>query len=178
MSWPNTPATNADGGYLTIGHVAAEIGEALENWATPKGGRVKVVVNLRHLWEEIYQVGDVPTVLVCYVGETPRGSFDEQDFWHRVDRQWSVVVMRGHGFTRNLMPDKVGETTPEPFYDTVEQVRDLVRSMRSISSDPLVNYKGMAPLPGVAVPGQANVFLDSYELKFSTANDIPEIQDS
>ena len=160
---------------ISITNQAQQIGAVLASWAEPLGGTVKVMANMRHLWEEIYLLTETPRVLVCFTGETARGSFNEANTLHRVDRSWIVVVLRGHGF-RNAMSEP-GPTIKEeqPFYDCVESVRDLLRTIVVISEEFPIDYKTTRPLPGSGPSQQANVFLDAYAIEFSTANDIPAI---
>lgn len=150
-----------------------------ENFAQPRGGTVKIMESMWHLWEEILLASTAPRVLVCCTGENPRGSFAEQDLWHRVDRQWTVVLVLGHGF-RNLMPDGLGNppSGAETMTTSIEALRDTVRVMTSISEEFPVNYKGWKNLPAVARPGTANVFVAGGMLEFSTANDIPEVTET
>lgn len=153
----------------------------LTAWAEPYGADVKVVANERHVWEEVYNLSgeDRPRVLIVFTGETARGGFNHQDDQHRVDRQWKVILIRGHGF-KNQMADGASDQSQVPdaaaFYDVLESLRDAVRVALDISEEFPVNYKGMAPLPNVA-PGQgANAFLDAMVIQFSTANDIPVVE--
>ena len=168
MSWPNQLAAP-----LSIKDGANQLAGWIGLWAKPKGGKCEVVQGLRHLWESIFMASDAPRVLVCFNGETARGGFDEQDTLHRVDRQWAVVVIRGHGW-KNLMPDE-DETAAETFMETVEALRDRVRLIQTLSEEFPVNYKGAKPLPAVAKPDSANVFVDAYQLDFSSAADIPDV---
>jgi hypothetical protein len=160
---------------LSISDQANMIAEQLSSWAEPRGGVVKVMANTRHLWEEVYghAVDGKPKILVCFNRERSRGSEQLRNNLHRVDRNWLVVVMRGHGFS-NLMA-KESKTQTDDFYTHCEELRDKVRVITSVSEEFPIDYVGMNPLPGVAVPGMANVFLDAYSLEFNTANDIPAI---
>lgn len=158
---------------ITITQAANAIGYWLEAWAEPKGGKVKVMMNMAHLWEEIYEVNDAPRILICYNGEVSRGGFPHANVLHRVDRQWIVVVMRGHGF-KNLAAEAQGSI--EAFYDSVEAVRDRLRVMGSITEEFPIDYKSTKPLPNAGRVGPSgNVFLDAYAIEFSTANDIPRV---
>ena len=160
----------------TIKENAALIKAQLETYAIPRGGLVKVVANQRHLWEEIFQLNDSPRILICYQGENARGEYAGgiRTNMHRVDRQWLVVVMRGHGFW-NLIDGK--QDGVEDFYDSVETVRDGCRVLADITEDDIVDYKSIKPLPGLAPTTTANVFLDAFAIEFATSADIPEIKE-
>lgn len=161
----------------TIKENAAVIKQQLESYAHPRGGHVKVVANMRHLWEEIYQVSDSPRILICYTGENARGEYagGQRTNLHRVDRQWTVVVIRGHGFN-DINPARTQEI--EDFYDSVETVRDGIRVLADyLSAEDFVDYKTIRPLPGIAPTQTANVFMDAYAIEFATAADIPEIKE-
>lgn len=159
---------------ISITDQANMLGQHLSEWAEPLGGKVKIMANMRHLWEEIYQaigVNNPPRVLVALVRERVRGGEDRRKMT-RVDRTWYVVVMRGHGF-RNKMAKDDGDGGTDDFYTRCEEVRDRIRVLLSISEEFPVEYIGMEPLPGAAgASNAANVFLDAYRIEFSTANDI------
>ena len=160
---------------ISISAQANQIGQWLTEQTQGSGASVELLANQRHLWELIYSmaVDGNPKILVCFDGETSRGSFNERNLLYRVDRAWVVVVMRGHGFDHSGMNEpKVPLATA--FYDDCEGVRDLLRRMTSVSEEPL-DYVSMKPLPGVAQPGMANVFLDGYVISFTTANDLPAV---
>ena len=162
-------------GTLTISDQANMIAEQCDLWAGPKGGKVKIMANTRHLWEEIYghAVDGNPKVLVCFNREKSRGSEQLRNNLHRVDRNWLVVVMRGHGFENKMAKTTMGQT--DDFYSHCEELRDRLRIIISITEEVPIDYVGMGPLPGVAVPGMANVFLDAIQIEFNTANDIQEV---
>jgi hypothetical protein len=176
MSWPR--ASLAYGETVGVDMQATAIGQFLETeYALQRGGKVLVMESMWHLWEEVLRAVDEPRILVVCTGETPRGSFAEQDLWHRVDRQWTVAVVRGHGF-RNLMVQSEDGDPPkaiETLAKSIETVRDLVRTMLGISEEFPVNYRGWKNLPAVARPGTANVFVAGATIEFSTANDLAEI---
>lgn len=159
----------------SISDQANMIAAKLDGWVGPRGGQVKVMANTRHLWEEVYSyaIVDNPKVLVCFNRERSRGSEQLRNTLHRVDRNWLVVVMRGHGFVNKMAKTDVTQT--DDFYTACEELRDSIRVITSISEEFPIDYVGMSPLPGAAVPGMANVFLDSYQIEFNTANDIAEI---
>lgn len=160
--------------YITVSDEAQQIAAWLGQWAETKGGTVKVMANLAHLWEELYGMDEKPRLLVCYTGEQARGGFSYANRLMRVDRQWTVVVTRGHGWA-NLMTDagSASEGSVDPFYDVVEVVRDLIRVMDSISAEWPVDYKATRPMPNAHPARSANVFMDAMAIEFSTANDIP-----
>lgn len=171
MSWPYKLSSPP-----SVATQAQHIGSQLATWAEPKGGEVRIMANMRHLWEHIMMASDKPRILVCFTGEVSRGG-NEMNTLHRVDRSWSVVVIRGHGFDPD--PTAEGATNAgEPvdaFYDNVETVRDLVRVITSISEEFPVEYRAIKPVAGAAPTPASNVFMDAYEITFTTANDIPGI---
>jgi len=160
---------------VNISDIANTVAEQLSTWAEPRGGVVKVMANTRHLWEEVYSsaVDGSPKVLVCFNRERSRGAEQLRNGLHRVDRNWLVVVMRGHGFENDMA--KTDEKMDGDFYSDCETLRDLVRVILNISEEFPVDYVGMDPLPGAAQPGMANVFLDAYKIEFNTANDIAAV---
>ncbi len=171
MSWPRVLTTPP-----SIATQAQQIGYQLARWAEPKGGEVRVMANMRHLWEHILMATEKPRILVCFTGEASRGGEDVR-YLHRVDRSWSVVIVRGHGF--DFDPTANSSTTAgdveEAFYGHIETVRDLIRVITSISEEFPVEYKAIKPVAGAAPTPASNVFMDAYEITFTTANNIPAI---
>lgn len=149
---------------------------AIQAWATPMGGQVKVVANMQHLWEEIYPLttapDGTPRVLIVFTGSTPREGFNTSNTAHREDRQWTVVILRGHGW-KNYTTE-TGTQGEAPFYDVVESLRDLLR-IQQVTEEPPIDYKGIKSVPNLMATRGGNVFLDGYAIDFSTANDIPYI---
>jgi hypothetical protein len=122
------------------------------------------------LWMQASMANDRPRILICYNGEKSRGEFSVAAANHRVDRQWIVAVTRGRGWNvkrGDSLYKTVGNA--DPFYDVIEEVRDLIRCMVGISEEFPVDYKGMSPM------SSGNNALDSYAIEFSTANDEPAI---
>lgn len=156
---------------ITISQQANFLQLALDAYANPLGGEAKVVSNLKDYWSQAKLSSQKPTILVCYQGDVARGPFEQANAWVRVDRQWSVAVIRGRGFTSNrgdtLNSSQGGQI---PFYDVVEQVRELLRSLLGISEElPTIDFKSIKPMSMGSDP------LDGYEIQFSTANDLPMI---
>lgn len=159
---------------ITISQAANMIAAWIDVQVAQWGGKTYVAANIRHLWEYVLDMGqaDTPRAIICYTGEEARGGFDERNTLCRVDRQWVMAVMRGHGFKN----DTVQQVPPIelPFTDALETLRERLRRLRSVSEEEL-DYKAIRALPGVAQQGSANVFLDGFMIEFSTANNIPQI---
>jgi len=115
-----------------------------------------------------------------YVGEKARGEYagGEKTNLHRVDRMFAVVVMRGHGFKNNTA-DSTGQfNTPgyyENFCDSCETIRDGIRVLAAITTEDIVDYKGIRPLAQIGPSPTANVFMDCKLIEFECAADIPAI---
>lgn len=158
---------------ITISQGANLIKGGLEVWGQEYKAEVKIMANMRHLWEEIFLQVENPRLLICFNGEIARGGFTLANVQHRCDRQWIVVVMRGHGFLNGQAEaSKPGEL---PFYDVLELIRDQLRCTLTISEEDPIDYKSIKPIPNVAPSQSSNVFMDAYSIEFSTANDIPAI---
>jgi len=152
-----------------ISYQANIIANQLNVWAQARGGTAVVVSNLRDLWQQASQSSQKPIIYVCYMGENPRGSFQLASATHRVDRQWTVCIKRGRGFTA-VRGDTLSQTKGvDPFYDNAEEARDLIRVLLGISEEFPLDYKGMKPMQ---IGGQ---IIDAYLIEFSTANDLPEV---
>lgn len=170
MSWPYNLS-----GPPSISLQANQIAKRIADWAEPKGGVVEVMANMRHLWEKVYSTDDKPKLLVVYMGETSRATPDNDT--HRVDRLWSVVFMRGHGlkYSVSLEGEDPASGTADTFLNDVETVRDLVKTITSISEEFPVQFKGVKPMPNLAPTPSSNAYLDAYVLEFATANDVPAV---
>lgn len=160
---------------LSISDQANMIAAQLDEWAQANGGEVKIMANTRHLWEEVYKraVDDKAAVLICFNRERSRGSEQLRNNLHRVDRNWLVVVMRGHGFDNKMAKTNVGQT--DDFYTACEEIRDRIRVIISVTEESPLDYVGMSPLPGAAQPNMANVFMDGYSIEFNTSNDLAAV---
>ena len=130
-----------------------------------------------HLWQYILQADDTPTVLVCANGEKPRsfGSRQETNRLGMVDRSWLVALIRGHGFNTLLQTEKGTPARKEMLTDSIEALRDTVRALSGVSDEFPLDYQGWIPIPAVARPGTANVFICGALITFGTANSIPEV---
>jgi len=181
MSYPPTMNAWPNRTQLAAPPTISQQAQIIANWLTtsfaaPRGGSVKILQNQRHLWEEIYMQDDTPRLFIMFKSEKSRGGFNQANKLHRVDRQWSVIIMRGHGW-RNLMPNpnEAFGTQAEDFLDTIEVLRDKLRVLLNISEEFPIDYTGVDSLPNIAPTKEANVFMDCYIINFSTANDIPNI---
>lgn len=162
---------------VTISQQSVAIKTTLEGWATPRGGRVAVMANQRHLWEELIDLPQAaanqsPRIMVLCAGEDLR--LPGEPDCHRVDRRWQVVLVKGRGFYKDPLSGNVAE----PFTDSIEAIRDLVRTMIGISDEeevPSVRYQGWKPLPSILPTREANAFADAVVLEFMTGNDIPQV---
>lgn len=160
---------------VTTSEQATAIRDKIKEWADPRGGRCSIMQNQRHLWEELVDLPSAanlsPRVMVLCAGESLM--LPDQPDCHRVDRMWQVIVIRGHGFK-----DPMSGGVFQPFYDSVETIRDIVRTMIGISDYegvPSVQYKGTKPLPSVLPTKEAGAFMDGVVIEFNTLNDIPMV---
>jgi len=155
---------------ISISQQAQNIVDVLRPYAETSGGVAEVVSNLRELWAQAAMSSDRARILVCYNGEQSRGDFSVANVNHRVDRQWIVAVTRGRGWNSkrgDSLYKTVGST--DPFYDVVEEVRELLRTITNISEEFPIDYKRISPMTS------GNKALDSYGIEFSCASDIPTI---
>ncbi len=156
---------------IKISDQSNQIQVVLGTWATPRGGVASVVSNLREMWNQASQSSQKPRILICYNGESSRGDFSVANRNHRVDREWQIAVTRGRGFSANR-GDSLSETVgnAEPFYDSVETIRDMFRTMIGISEEIPIDYRDIKPMQ------LGDLVIDGYVIKATTANDIPGIQ--
>lgn len=156
---------------MKISDQAESIRQSLQTWAQPKGGVASVCYDLQEMWETAYKATDKPRLLLTYAGEDVRSEFSIAAATHRVDRKWQLAATRGKGFTANRgTPLTTTVQNAEPFYNYVEEVRDLVRALDGITEELPVDYTGIEPMP--AIGGR---LIAGYIIHFSTANDLPAI---
>lgn len=163
---PVTQTTNT-----TVAQAALIIKAQLETFAAPRNAYVKILANTAHVWEELNDSNDRARILIIFTGEEARGSYELRGTWHRVERNWQVIVVRGHGW-KSVLAEGKGDA--EAFYDVLEGVRDCLRILLNVGQEwPPMKYIGMEPMPNIAQGGSsANVFMDSISLRFTTTNDI------
>jgi len=162
---------------ITISQGAALIQERLLEWVQPRGGTVQVMANERHLWEMLadlsqYVASQAPRVAILWSDDTLLRQ-DEPDC-RRVVRVWKVIVVKGRGFYKDPMSGGV----LEPFTDSLEAVRDLLRTMLNISDleeVPSVIYRSTRPLPSILKTPEANAFADASVVEIACHNDIPTV---
>ena len=154
---------------ITISDEAALILARLQEFAGRYGGVAAIVPNLRELWNQASINSQSPRILICYNGETARGTFSQISPWHRVDREWLIAVTKGRGYyaTRGSgLSD--ASATETPLYDVLETVRDIVRGMQNISEEtPSPDFKSIRPMQ------LGNLVVDGFQITVTTANDIP-----
>jgi hypothetical protein len=170
MTGPLTPAPHLVP-ELSISGEANRVKVVLEDWGSGEGWTVKIMANLAHLWEELKVTSDKGRILIVYQGEEPRGSFADSDELHRVDRNWTLAIVRGHG-KNSMMSDDVGNAVA--FYDAVEGIREAVRCA-ALSQEFPVHYKGMTPMSNIAPTQQASTYMDGMLMEYSTSHDLPAI---
>jgi len=154
---------------ITISQEANLIQTELQSWVASYGGTAEIVSNLRDMWNQASINSDTPRILICYMGETSRGSFSQISTWHRVDRNWTIAVTKGRGYYLNRGEGLFDPSSTEtPLYDIIETVRDIVRFMQTISEEtPSPDYRSIKPMQ------LGNLVVDGYTIEITTANDIP-----
>lgn len=162
---------------MTITKTANKLRDILAQWAEPNGGTAQVVFDLREMWATAYKESEKPRILICYNGEQIRGDFSVAALLGRVDRQWLVAITRGRGFNPKRgqsLTDSKGNA--EPFYDSVENVRDYLRCAIGVSAENLrtdnpdsgtIDFKAIRPMDN------GDLIVDGYIIEFSTAADLP-----
>lgn len=158
---------------ISINDQLVQIRDVLNGWSMANGYQAvfKIVSNLQDLWAQSLQNSQSPMGFVFFEGETARGSFAELAPWHRVDREFVVRLKKGRGYLvergDSVANDGSGEIS---FVSILEQVRDKIRCILSISEElPSIDYRG---IKSVRLGDQV---IDAYDIRFTTANDIPII---
>lgn len=159
---------------IRISDQANIIQTVLNAYAASYGGIASVCSNLRDMWNQASMDSTRPRMLIVWNGAESRGSFEVRNANSREDREWLVAVTRGRGFFANR-GDSLSKpmANEKPFYDVVEDVRDLCRVILNISEElPAIDYKTIRPMQ------LGNLVVDGYIIAFGTANDIPQILSS
>lgn len=137
-------------------------------------GNAFVCSDLVHLWSKFWDRSQGTKILILYTGEDIRGAFGDASILGRVDRAFSVVVSRGRGLQVGDRGKPLYQTyqNEQPLFVTVEQVRDLCRT---IKFDPQwcempVDYRGIKPF---ASP--PDIIVDAYEIQFSCGTNLPMV---
>lgn len=154
---------------ITISQTAQLIHAAVDEFAQTYGGKADIVSNLKELWNQASINSQSPRILIVYNGETSRGSFSQIAPWHRVDRSWLIAVTKGRGWYANRGDSLYNAEVQEmPLYDVVENVRDVVRFLQTISEEtPMPDYRSTKPMQ------MGTMVIDGYLIEITTANDIP-----
>lgn len=157
---------------MTISDTAKELQKWLNDWAsnpTNGGGGALIVPSLDEQWIKQAMSAQKMRVLIQFVSDTPRGSYQMSDQLRRVDRLWNVAVIRARVMTatreRNLA-ESIGNN--ESLLKMVEECRDGIRSMAYISDEP-ITFMGTKPL------ATRNNISDGYVIAFTTVADLPLI---
>lgn len=157
----------------SLDEMSRRIEATLGAWIQERGGTVKQIANAAHIWEEIpgdALTGFNPKLLFWFESEKAKGGLDRANKLGRVIRSWRVVLIRGHGW-KNLVKGE-SEEQPESFLAALSSLRDVIRCQSDVTETPPVDYESLESLPNIA-PGKAsNIFVDSFQIRFMTENDI------
>lgn len=162
---------------LKISEQAVIMRDQLNEWANPKGGRCVIMATQRHIWEELADLttaanNEGPRLMLICSGADLR-LLGEPDC-RREDRHWQLVIVRGRGFYK----DPLSGHAVEPFTDSIEALRDLLRCITSVSDEeetPSLKYRGWKSLSSILPGKEASAFADGAVIDFDTANDLPLI---
>jgi hypothetical protein len=157
---------------ITINQQAQLVRNAVAGFAQDNNGTAEVASDLAHLWKMAYIASDKLRILIAFTGENARGPFSLAAATFRVDRQFTVLVTRGRGFSANRaesLTDTV-QNAP-PLYDLVDTVRNIIRTITNASVELPVDFKAIRTLQ------IERVISDAYMIEFSLAADLPRVVD-
>jgi len=148
----------------------------LSNWAKDMKGTAIIAHDLNHMWIVSANNSESPKAVIAFAGEEIRGDLALGATLGRVDRNFEVMISRGKGFTadrgQTLVKDDV--STGRPFYDLLEEARDIVRNLPlGQDDDGCIDYHGIRP----ALVDQ-DYPLDMYIISFSVGTQLAVIRDS
>lgn len=146
--------------------------QVLSPWAVQNGGQAFVCSDPSILWDMAFASSNQLRVLIAYMGEENRAEFPTGAILRRVDRQFTVLITRGRGFSYprgNTLTDTVGNAIP--MFQLVEEGRDLIRSILNLSEERPLDFKAVRPHQ------MGELIMDAYSIEFSAAVDLPLITD-
>lgn len=113
---------------MTIGQQLDAIRAAVEGWAAPHLGVVRVAGDLTDAQWLLAAKGPGPQVMILWDGETTRGDVEEASM---VDRSFLILISRGRGLAANPSAARVTGTAemPTPLYDLIEGLREVLRGL-------------------------------------------------
>ena len=141
-------------------------------WAVKNGGQAFVASDPSMMWEMAFAASTKLRVIICYMGEENRAEFPTGAILRRVDRQFTVLITRGRGFSYprgNTLTDTTGNALP--MFVLVEEGRDLIRSILNLSGEQPLDFKAVRP------HAMGELIMDAYSIEFSAAVDLPLITD-
>ena len=157
-------------------NVANTIADGLETihyicqvWAQQYGGVSFIAADAQHMWEQAFQKTDVPRIICVWIGDEMRGDFSVAAAMGRVDRTWNVAFTRGRSFSFNRNGLTQAVQNAKPFYTLVEELRDQLRSISSISSEAPIDFRSVRAMQ------LGEQLVDGYLYEFSTTHDYPEL---
>lgn len=142
----------------------------LDNYAKDSGGACQIVFNMTDMWDQAYQSSQKLGIYLMWIGDSPWGSnANTAALLGRVAREWRVGVRRGRGLTSPRGKTLTEETSVCPFYDAVEDVRDIIRTQIGVSE-----FAGMDNLKTVEWDLK-NKNMTGKLITFFTKNDLPGV---
>lgn len=138
-------------------------------------GNAFVCSDLAHLWAKFWDKSQGTKILIMYNGEDVRGPFGTASVLGRVDRRFIVVVSRGRGLevTERGRPLYQTYQNEQPLFTTVEEVRDLCRTLQfdpQWCEEP-IDYKGV--LAFATPPG---LIVDAMQIEFTVGTQLPVVR--
>ncbi len=144
------------------------IRDELHDWASALGGGCEVAGDIVHAFALLQHKPGTVRCVVWLSGEEKRGDYEEAGF---VDRQFTVFISRGRGFTLEPGDSLTARTAgnAEPLYDLVEEARQVIRGLQFAVDETEVtpNFKSIRPF---AFPTERPV--DAYQIEFSLGSEL------
>lgn len=150
----------------------------IQPWAAQQNAGRSVIASGTHdMWTQAFVATQKPGVVMAFVGDEARGSFELAAATHRGDFTFNVVLVRGRGLTSQRGDSLVTTVqNADPFYNLMESLRDKIRSITNISQEQFVDYKNTKSAVDIAESYGNRV--DSYVIEFSVAQDYPQLVDT
>lgn len=153
---------------MTIGETISQTRDTLATWAEGQGGSAEIARDIVHLYALVRIKPGGFRVIVHFLGEEKRGTFEEAG---QVDRKFWVVI----SFGQSLQLDKGdalihGQAGGRPLFDLAEEVREQIRA---ISFDPSTTEEtpDLRSITPFAIP--SDVLLDAYTIEFWIGCQLP-----
>jgi hypothetical protein len=153
---------------MTISELTLALREALEAWAQPYGGTVRIARGPSDVVSSLEVKPGAPLVSILFEADTP----STQDETGRIDRKFKIVLTLPDSLALRR-GDALAETTDQPVspFDLVEESREVVRQLELCTDGTSARYAHWA---GTASYQIGELLFDAWVHDFALETLIPK----